>query len=63
MYRAIVSFVCADFSMVAGELRNIDSPVAKDLLNAGYIEVVKPKEVAKPKEPKKVEKKPAKKKK
>lgn len=59
MYRAIVSFVCADFSMVAGELRNIDSPVAKDLLNAGYIEVVKE---VKPIE-KKATKKPAKKKK
>lgn len=41
MYRALVSFVCADFSMVAGETREIASPVAKDLLKAGYIAEIK----------------------
>ena len=53
MYEALISFVCRDFSMVEGEVRNIsDLSIAKDLINAGYI-----------KELKKVEKKPAKKKK
>ena len=44
MYRALVSF-SGLISMAEGEIRDIgDDAIAKDLLNAGYIEEVAPDE-------------------
>ena len=43
MYKALISF-CGKVSMTMDEVREIsDQSIAKDLLNAGYIEEVKPK--------------------
>lgn len=48
-YKALIGFSGA-ISMAQGEKREIKPEIAKDLLNAGYIEAVKPAEKdAKPK--------------
>lgn len=55
-YKALIGFSGA-ISMAQGEKREIKPEIAKDLLNAGYIEAVKPAEKdAKPKVSKKSEK-------
>lgn len=37
-YRALVTFAGIDVSMAMGEVKEVPEPIAKDLLNAKYIE-------------------------
>lgn len=42
MYRALVNFSGIKASMCAGEVKNLDGDIAKDLLRAGYVEEITP---------------------
>ena len=37
-YRALVTFAGVEVSMAMGEVKEVPEPIAKDLLNAKYIE-------------------------
>ena len=54
MFRALINFSGIKASMSAGEVKDLDSAVAKDLLRAGYVEEITParkgKEAEEPKE-------------